>query len=68
MNEAAASPPARDIRVKAEKAVTAAQFATEEALQEARPQILSALRQVNAELKRFIDRVEDKKPEGPSGS
>ena len=62
MNEAAASPPARDIRIKAEKAATAARFATEDALQEARPQILSALRQVNAELQRIISRVEDKKP------
>lgn len=62
VNEAAASPPARDIRVKAEKAATTARFATEDALQEARPQILSALRQVNAELERLIARAEGKRP------
>ena len=65
INEAAASVPARDLRVKAEKAATTARFATEDALQEARPQILSALRQVNAELQRIIERAEAKKPEPP---
>ena len=58
VNDAAASQHAQELRVRAEKAATTARFATEEALQEARPQILSALKQVNAELQRIIDRVD----------
>jgi chromosome segregation ATPase len=62
IDEAAASPPAQTVRIRAEKAATTARFASEEALQEARPQILSALRQVNAELQRLIARLDERPP------
>jgi hypothetical protein len=62
MREATASPCATDVRVKAEKVATTARFATEEAFQDARPQILAALRQVNAEIQRLIARMDEKRP------
>jgi acyl-CoA reductase-like NAD-dependent aldehyde dehydrogenase len=63
MTEAAASPCAQDVRIKAEKAATTARFATEEALQEARPQILATLKQMNRDLERIIQRTENGKPD-----
>jgi hypothetical protein len=65
IREASVSPRATDVRVKAEKAATTARFATEEAFQDARPRILSALRQVNAELQRLIARMDAMRP--PTG-
>jgi hypothetical protein len=65
IHEASASPQATEARVKAEKAATTARFATEEAFQDARPQILAALRQVNAELQKLIARMDEKRP--PAG-
>lgn len=62
VNEAAASPCAQDVRIKAEKAATTARFATEEALQEARPQILATLKQMNRDLERIIQHAEGSKP------
>jgi hypothetical protein len=66
MNEAAASPCAQDARIKAEKAATTARFATEEALQEVRPQILATLKQMNHDLERLIQRTETAKPNQPN--
>jgi hypothetical protein len=65
IREASVSPRATDVRVKAEKAATTARFATEEAFQESRPQILAALRQVNTELQKLIARMDEKRP--PAG-
>ena len=65
IREASVSPRATEVRVKAEKAATTARFATEDAFQEARPQILAALRQVNTELQKLIARMDEKRP--PAG-
>jgi hypothetical protein len=65
IREASVSPRATNVRVKAEKAATTARFATEDAFQDARPQILTALRQVNAELQKLIARMDEKRP--PAG-
>lgn len=65
IRDASVSPRATDVRVKAEKAATTARFVTEEAFQEARPQILAALRQVNTELQKLIARMDEKRP--PAG-
>ncbi len=65
LKEASASPRATEVRVKAEKAATTARFATEEAFQDARPQILAALRQVNGELQKLIARMDQKRPPAP---
>ncbi len=62
IREASVSPCATEVRVKAEKAATTARFATEEAFQESRPQILAALRQVNTELQKLIARMDEKRP------
>ncbi|MDP3046007.1 MAG: hypothetical protein Q8O07_00825 [Chloroflexota bacterium] len=65
IREASVSPRATEVLVKAEKAATTARFATEEAFQDARPQILAALRQINTELQKLIARMDEKRP--PAG-
>ncbi len=68
MNEAVAAPYAQEVRIKAEKAATTARFATEEALQEARPQILATLKQMNRDLERLIQRTEGAKNGTPKSA
>jgi len=58
IREAGASPEAQKVRREAEKATVSAQAAGEQAWQEVRPHLLSALRQVNAELQRMIQRLD----------
>jgi ElaB/YqjD/DUF883 family membrane-anchored ribosome-binding protein len=54
----AASPEAQDVRARAQKTADSARKATEKAVEDARPQIVSALQQVNTELQRLIDHLE----------
>jgi hypothetical protein len=58
IEEASASPEAQKARQEAEKAVASARSAGEKALEDARPQFLSAMRQVDSELQNLIARLE----------
>ena len=71
MLQTAASSEAQQVTERAHKAAESARAAGEKAFHEAQPHLLSALRQVDAELRKMIDRLEQVKPleEGPtSGS
>lgn len=60
IRETSALPEAQKVRGEMEKAAQSARAAGEEALQDARPYLLSALSQVNAELQKVISRMEQK--------
>jgi ElaB/YqjD/DUF883 family membrane-anchored ribosome-binding protein len=57
IKDTAATPEAQQLKVEAKKAAVTAQAAFEQTAQEVRPQLISALRQVNSELQKFIDRM-----------
>jgi uncharacterized membrane protein YccC len=59
VREAAESPGGQKVRREVERAAESARVAGEQALQEARPQLLAALQRVNAELQKVIDRLEE---------
>ena len=58
IEETSASPEGQQVRQEAEKAAESARAAGEKALQDARPHLISTLGQVNAELQKMIDRME----------
>ena len=58
IEQAAASPEGRQVRQHAEKAATAAQTAGKQALQDAQPHLLAALRQINGELQKLVARLQ----------
>ena len=58
VQEASASPEAQKAHREVEKAAESARVAGEQALQEARPHLLSALRKVNTELQEMVRRLE----------
>ncbi len=62
IEEASVSPGGQKVRREAQKAAASARAAGAQALQEARPHLLSALRQVNAELQKMIGRLEEEQP------
>jgi len=62
IKESAASPQVQQMRTEAEKAAESLRAASEQTVQEVRPHLLSALRQVNAELQKMISRMEQEKP------
>ena len=62
IKDVSASPEGQKVRQEAEKAVTSARAAGEQAWQEAQPHLLSALRQVNAELQKMVGRLEEQQP------
>jgi hypothetical protein len=62
IQEASASPQGQKVRVEVERAAESARAAGAQALQDARPHLLSALRQVNVELQKVISRLEQKAP------
>ena len=62
IKEASVSPDGQKVRREAQKVAESARAAGEQALQEARPHLLSALRQVNAELQKMIGHMEEKQP------
>jgi vacuolar-type H+-ATPase subunit I/STV1 len=62
IKEASASPEAQKMRGEAEKAAESLRGAGEQTWQEARPHLLSALNQINAELQKMIGRLEQEEP------
>jgi len=58
LEEAGTSPEGQKVRREAEKAAESARVAGEKALEEARPHVLSAVRQINAELEKWIRGME----------
>jgi len=62
IEEASGSPEGQKVRQEAERAVESARAAGEKALQEARPHVLSAVRQINAEMERWIGKMEGPEP------
>ncbi|MDY6877561.1 MAG: hypothetical protein SWK90_15370 [Chloroflexota bacterium] len=61
IKETGASPDGQKVRREVQKAASSARAAGEQAMQEAQPHLLSALRQVNAELQKMIGRLEEKR-------
>jgi ElaB/YqjD/DUF883 family membrane-anchored ribosome-binding protein len=58
LEDAGTSPEGQQVRREAERAVESARVAGEKALEEARPHVLSAVRQINAELEKWIRGME----------
>ena len=63
LEEAGTSPEGQKVRREAEKAAESARVAGEKALEEARPHVLSAVRQINAELEKWIRGMEGREEE-----
>lgn len=61
VEDTANSPQGQRIRSDAERAADSVRSATEQTVQEVRPQLISALQQLNSELQKLIDRVESKR-------
>ena len=59
IKEASESPEGQKVRQEVTRAAESARAAGEQALQEAQPHLLSALRQVNVELQKIIGRLEE---------
>lgn len=59
IQETAASPEGQQIRSEAGRAAESLRSATEKTAQDVRPHLVSALRQVNEELQKFINRMEE---------
>lgn len=59
VEEANASPEGQKVRGEAEKAVESARAAGAQAWQEARPHLISALRQASDELQKMVSRLEE---------
>ena len=70
IQEASASLQGEQVRREVKKATESARAAGAQALQEAQPHLLSALRQINAEIQKMISRMEQKPPapEGPAAA
>ena len=60
LEDASVSPEGQKVRREAEKAAESARAAGEKALEEARPHVLSAVRQINAEMEKWIRRMEER--------
>lgn len=58
ITDAAASPQARQARAEAQRTVESLRQAGEETIQEVRPRLLTALQDLNAELERWVKRME----------
>jgi hypothetical protein len=67
IDETAKSPAGQQLRSDAEQAAAKIRDAGEQTVQEIRPHLLDALRQVNAELQKLADRMESHQDEGPKG-
>ena len=68
VRDVAASPEGQRVRTEVEKAAQAARATGQQALQEAQPHLVSALRQVTAELQKLISRLEQPEPPTIEGS
>lgn len=67
IDESAKSPQGQKIQQDANRAAEAVRNATEQTVQEVRPQLINALQQLNNELQKLVDRMKTP-PEPPSGS
>lgn len=67
IDETAKSPAGQQLRSDAEQAAAKIRDAGEQTVQEIRPHLLDALRQVNAELQKLADRMESHQDDGPTG-
>jgi hypothetical protein len=66
IHDAAESPKGQQVRSDVEKTAENLRAAGEEAVQEVRPQLLTALKQVTQELQKLVERMEKKeKPDDP---
>jgi ElaB/YqjD/DUF883 family membrane-anchored ribosome-binding protein len=65
IKEVAASPEAQQARDEADKALKSVQTASEQTIQEVRPQLVSALRQINDELQKLVSNIESEKAKAP---
>lgn len=65
VKEAAESPDGQKVRTEAERAAQSLRSASEKTWQETKPQVVSALRQFNAELQKAISRLDESKPDTP---
>ncbi len=68
INESATSPQAQQARAQAAKTAETFRAAGGQSAQEIRGQLLVALRQVNEELRKLVERMESGKPSGPPPS
>ena len=66
IQEASTSPQGQKVRMEVERAAESARATGEQALQDARPHLLSALRQINTELQKVISRLGQKAPASES--
>lgn len=62
VRDAATSPEGQRVRAEVERATQSARVAGQQALQEAQPHLIMALRQVTAELQKLISRLEEPQP------
>jgi uncharacterized coiled-coil protein SlyX len=62
LKEASTTPAAEKLRAEAEKTAESLREAGEKTWQEARPHLMSALEQMNAELQKLIGRLKQKEP------
>jgi hypothetical protein len=58
VQNAADSPEGQKVRAEAQRAATSAQTAGKKAAEDLRPQLMMALRQVNSELQKLLERME----------
>jgi len=61
VNKSVTAEDTEKIKAEAQKAAKSAQVATEKTAEEIRPQVTKALKQVNAELQKLIERLETEK-------
>jgi hypothetical protein len=62
INESANSPKGRQVKEELNRAANNLRIAGEQTVQETRPHLVSALKQLNIELQKFIDQVESASP------
>ncbi len=61
VEDTANSTDGQKIRADAERAAESVRVATEQTVQEVRPQLITALQQLNGELQKLIDRIESRR-------
>jgi len=66
VDDAAHSPEGQKFRQEAEKAVTSAATAGKQTVETVRPQLLSAMEQLNVKIREFLDRTSQTQPKTPS--
>lgn len=68
IDDTASSPQGQKIRTEAGRTVETLRSAGEQTVQEVRPQLINALQQLNTELQKLIERMNQRKsPPGPTG-